>query len=115
MSSLLNRAADSIHALAKRAGVNESVITGLNPVEYDPTNVSHHDQKPVLTLAHHRLHHPNRHHPPLHSRLGICLFVRKAAQSHRRGRRRCHSWSHRHGSYTEFLRLDLPQTLHVEP
>ena len=42
MYALLNRAADSVHALAKRAGVNESVITGLNPVEYDATNVSYH-------------------------------------------------------------------------
>jgi hypothetical protein len=42
MYDLVNRAAGSLNALAKRAGVNESVITGLNPVEYDPTNVSHH-------------------------------------------------------------------------
>lgn len=42
MYSLLNRAADSVNALAKRAGINESVITGLNPVEYDATNVSCH-------------------------------------------------------------------------
>lgn len=41
MYNLLNRAADSVNALAKRAGINESVITGLNPVEYDATNVSH--------------------------------------------------------------------------
>ena len=41
MYALLSRAADSVNALAKRAGVNESVITGLNPVEYDATNVSH--------------------------------------------------------------------------
>jgi hypothetical protein len=41
MYALLNRAADSVNALAKRAGINDSVITGLNPVEYDATNVSH--------------------------------------------------------------------------
>jgi len=77
MYALLGRAADSVHALAKRAGVNESVITGLNPVEYDSTNVSPPPSEHPLTPAHYCLHHSDRHHPSLHPRVGIRLFIRQ--------------------------------------